>query len=326
MNAERVRVSVGTAAILGLVHCKYRDRPTTAYFMTYTQGKCIANCGFCPQARTSNANPNMLSRVTWPVFSTKQVLESLKTRGNVKRVCIQALNYPQVFEDLLSLISQIRDEVIPVTVSIQPLKSNQITEMRDSGIERIGIPIDAATPKIFEEIKGKGIGGPYEWRKHIQTLDDAVRIFGKRRVSTHLIVGLGETEEEAIKFLQMIVNRDVIPALFAFTPIRGTKLHNRPQPSIDSYRRIQVGSYLIVNNLSTYKKMHFDSEGKLCNFGLSPEQIEKIVERGKPFLTSGCPDCNRPYYNERPKGTPYNYPRPPSFGEIEIIKQELGIE
>lgn len=326
MNAKRVRVSVGTAAILGLVHCKCRDRPTTAYFMTYTQGKCIANCGFCPQARTSNANPNMLSRVIWPVFSTKQVLESLKTRGNVKRVCIQALNYPQVFEDLLSLISQIRDEVIPVTVSIQPLKSNQITEMRDSGIERIGIPIDAATPKIFEEIKGKGIGGPYEWRKHIQTLDDAVRIFGKRRVSTHLIVGLGETEEEAIKFLQTIVNRDVIPALFAFTPIRGTKLHNRPQPSIDSYRRIQVGSYLIVNNLSTYKKMHFDSEGKLCNFGLSPEQIEKNVERGKPFLTSGCPDCNRPYYNERPKGTPYNYPRPPSFGEIEIIKQELGIE
>lgn len=325
MTTRRVRVSVGTAAVLGLVHCKFSDKPTTAYLMTYTQGKCTANCGFCPQARTSNAPPNMLSRVTWPAFSTKEVLKSLKSRNNVKRVCIQALNYPQVFEDLLSLIHQIKDEIIPVSVSIQPLKSNQITEMRDAGIERVSIPIDAATPKIFKEIKGKEIGGPYNWRRHIQTLDYAVKIFGKRRVSTHLIIGLGETEEEAIRFLQMMVNRDVIPALFAFTPIKGTKLQNRPQPAIDSYRRIQIGSYLIANDLSAYSKMQFDSEGRLCDFDLCSERIKEIVESGKPFLTSGCPDCNRPYYNERPRGSPYNYPRPPTFGEIKIIKQELGI-
>ena len=25
-------------------------------------------------------------------------------------------------------------------------------------------------------------------------------------------------------------------------------------------------------------------------------------------LTSGCPGCNRPFYNERPRGPIYNYP------------------
>ena len=31
---------------------------------------------------------------------------------------------------------------------------------------------------------------------------------------------------------------------------------------------------------------------------------------GQAFQTSGCPGCNRPYYNERPGRTMFNYPRP----------------
>ena len=33
------------------------------------------------------------------------------------------------------------------------------------------------------------------------------------------------------------------------------------------------------------------------------------------FETSGCPGCNRPYYNERPGGMLYNYPRPLTAAE-----------
>ncbi len=324
MIPRRIRVSVGTASILGLIHCKYDARPTTAYLMTYARAGCTANCGFCPQAKTSNAKSDMLSRVIWPAFSTTEVLESLKTTIDVKRICIQALNYSHVFEDLISLIDQIGRGTIPISASIQPLKRNQIVELKDAGLERIGIPVDAATPEIFKAVKGKYIEGPYEWRKHIKILDYAVSVFGEKKVSTHLIIGLGETEEEAIDFLQMMIDLEITPGLFAFTPVKGTRLENRTQPAIDAYRRIQIGRYLIANNLSTRQQMLFDSEGKLCDFGLDSKKIVKIVESGKPFLTSGCPDCNRPYYNERPRGSPYNYPRLPSFREIEKIKGELN--
>ncbi|MCW3977503.1 MAG: radical SAM protein, partial [Candidatus Bathyarchaeota archaeon] len=37
--------------------------------------------------------------------------------------------------------------------------------------------------------------------------------------------------------------------------------------------------------------------------------------------TSGCPGCNRPYYNERPGGPLYNYPRQPLPDEIRAIKE-----
>jgi biotin synthase-related radical SAM superfamily protein len=42
-----------------------------------------------------------------------------------------------------------------------------------------------------------------------------------------------------------------------------------------------------------------------------------------PFQTSGCPDCNRPFYNEKPSGPFYNYPRKLEIKEIEKISKEL---
>ncbi len=58
------------------------------------------------------------------------------------------------------------------------------------------------------------------------------------------------------------------------------------------------------------ENMRFDGEGKIVGFGLTKETLEPLIECGVPFRTSGCPDCNRPYYNERPGGVMYNYPRP----------------
>jgi biotin synthase-related radical SAM superfamily protein len=44
--------------------------------------------------------------------------------------------------------------------------------------------------------------------------------------------------------------------------------------------------------------------------------LKEILSSGAAFQTSGCKDCNRPYYNERPSGPLYNYPRPLSQEEI----------
>jgi biotin synthase-related radical SAM superfamily protein len=42
-----------------------------------------------------------------------------------------------------------------------------------------------------------------------------------------------------------------------------------------------------------------------------------------PFLTSGCADCNRPFYNEKPSGPIYNYPRKLTTQEIKVVKCQL---
>ena len=104
-------------------------------------------------------------------------------------------------------------------------------------------------------------------------LTEAVAVFGKGNVSTHVIVGLGETEKEAAQIIQRCVDMSVLPALFAFTPIRGTTLEKNSPPTIESYRRIQLARYLIVKGLARADDMRFDGEGKIEGFGVTKETL-----------------------------------------------------
>jgi len=269
----------------------------------------------------------MLSRVTWPAFPTRQVLQKIKgtTRnGLIKRICIQALNYPTVFDDVLNLVSEIKSVAsLPLSVSCQPFGEEEMKSLAEMGVDRIGIPLDAATKDIFDKIKGSLANGPYTWAKHQEALKIAVKIFGRGKVSTHLIVGLGETENDMVKMIQWCADNSIYPSLFSFTPVPGTALEDGSQPSLDHYRRIQVAHYLVTNGKTRYENMTFNNDGRLIDFGVSKYELVQVIRSGKAFLTSGCPSCNRPYYNERPGGPLYNYPRMPLLEEIEEIEKTL---
>ena len=145
----------------------------------------------------------------------------------------------------------------------------------------------------------------------------------KGKVSTHLLVGLGETEQEMIETIQWCVENGIHPALFSFTPIPGTTLEHNNSPTISHYRRIQLARYLIVQRKTRFEKMNFNEKGCIVDFRVSQAQLENTVRSGKPFLTSGCPNCNRPYYNEKPSGPLYNFPRHPTSQEIREIEQQI---
>ena len=324
---EKVRVSLGSAIALDLLNGRLDAAPTTAYLMTYKDGKCLANCGFCPQARQSRSRADMLSRISWPVFATMQVLSKIEEaaeKGKIRRVCLQALNYPEVFTHLQALVEAIFQRAkIPISVSCQPLNFEDIKRLAVAGAERIGIPIDAATEEVFDKVKGASAKGPYHMRKQLALLEEAVKVFGRRRVTTHLIVGLGETELEMVRMIQKCVDMGVLPALFAFTPVSGTALENWKQPPIQQYRRVQMARYLIFHGLSRFENMIFDIEDRIVSFGVDEKILKQIAYSGEPFLTSGCPDCNRPYYNEKPSGPIYNYPRLLSIEEMRKVVEEL---
>lgn len=326
---EKVRVSLGSAIVLGLLDGKLDAAPTTAYLMTYKDGKCLANCGFCPQARQSRSRADMLSRISWPVFATAEAFsktEMATKNGKIKRVCIQALKYPEVFTHLKAIVETIFQNVkVPISVSCQPLNFENIKCLKEAGAERIGIPIDAATERIFDKVKGPAAGGPYSMKRQIALLEEAVKVFGKGRVSTHLIVGLGETEMEMAHMIQRCVDMGVLPALFAFTPVSGTVLEHCKQPPIHQYRKVQMARYLIFKGLSKFENMIFDGEGRIVSFGVAEQTLKRIIQSGEPFMTSGCPDCNRPYYNEKPSGPIYNYPKVPSMEELQKVAEELKL-
>jgi len=325
----KIRLSIGTAIVLGLAQGRLDVEPTTAYLMTYTQDKCTANCAFCPQAREAKSSAELLSRVTWPIFPTAEVLSALEngfSQGKISRVCIQALNYPEVFAHVEALVKEIKKQAeVPLSVSCQPIGRANIELLAKAGVDRIGVALDAATEWVFNRVKGEGVGGPYRWDLQFRYLAEALEVFGRGKVSTHVVIGLGETEKEATETIQRCMNMGVLPALFSFTPVRGTPLEKKTPPHLEVYRRIQLARYLIVEGLAQASGMQFDGEGRIVGFGLPKDALEEAVNSGEPFRTSGCLSCNRPFYNEKPSGPIYNYARKPSREEIEEIEKQFKL-
>ena len=314
---------MGSALALGLAKGRIDAYPTTAYILTHISGKCSANCSFCPQARESHSSMGMLSRVVWPIYALKETAEAIDASKSVKRVCIQAANYPNVILDILRIVQRIRDSSeISISVSCNPLKREDLLTLRNAGVERVAIPLDAASSEVFQKCKGSDVKGSYKWVDHLEALKNAVAVFGREKVTTHLIVGLGETDLDLTVTMEEMVKLGIMPALFAFTPVRGTLLEAAPAPPVTRYRLMQLMQYYILKNGHHPSEASFSS-GSLAKLGIPEQELSDALSSGTPFLTSGCPDCNRPYYNERPAGPIYNYPRPLTTSELAEVRQQI---
>jgi biotin synthase len=187
-----------------------------------------------------------------------------------------------------------------------------VRQLVEAGADHIGFGLDAACERVYRAVKGG------TWGRSLALIEETARAF-PGRAALHLIAGLGETEQELVERVQWAHDLGVTVGLFAFTPVRGAYLANQPPPPLAAYRRLQAARWLIVHDQIRVEEMAFDGDGKLRKLGAPPPG-------GEAFQTSGCPDCNRPFYNEQPGGPLYNYPRPLTAQEAAGAVQELEIE
>ena len=309
-----INVSIGTASLLGLANAPMEVAPTTAYLML--GGRCLMNCAFCAQARESQANALNLSRVTWPEFELRQVLARLPdavARGAIRRACLQVTVTADSFAQTLEVVGAVKAvSDVPFDVAILPRDTAQVRQLLDAGVDHIGFGLDAACERVFRQVKGGN------WTRSLALIEATGRSFPGRG-AVHLIVGLGETEQEMVERIQWARDLGLEVGLFAFTPVRGTHLAGRRPPALATYRRLQAARWLLVHGRARIEDMTFDAgDHKLVHLGAP------LPAGGEAFRTSGCPDCNRPFYNEQPSGPMYNYPRPLTAGEAEraIIEME----
>ena len=163
-------------------------------------------------------------------------------------------------------------------------------------------------------------------RRYLQT---ALDLFGYPNVGAHLMVGMGETEEQMVSIMNRLWQMGVLNHLFSFFAEEGSRMADRPQPPWSTYLRIQLARYIIEEKLGHSHDMHFDQAGRIIDFGLAPDLLESIIGYGKAFMTGGClgPDgqvaCNRPFGNCLPDVKQWNYPYPPNEEELDLIRQNI---
>lgn len=328
-----VQTSLAGAMCLGLAPGRFhRDAQCGCLniLLTY-RGGCSASCSYCGLAGNRRCDaPETFIRVKWPTYPMDEILSRLESGAHpFRRSCVSMVTHGRALEDACTIIGRLNSDAgMPVSGLLSPtvMKKGDLEKVRDAGADRVGIAIDAATPELFNTHRAGGVGGPHRWEVFMRSLEEAVDVFGAYMVGVHLIVGLGETEEQMVAFIDRANKMKAVTHLFSFFPERGSVLESHPQPSLKQYRHIQLARFLINENIVSHEAMRFSPSGEVMDFGVD---VEPYISLGTPFMTSGCPGndgrmaCNRPFGNERASEPMRNYPFPPEPRDIEIIRDQL---
>ena len=330
-------MSTATAISLGLMQGRmYRGAVNRCVnlLVHYPEG-CSANCAYCGLAkkRPGSYEQKSFIHVDWPVFSMEQIIEAVnRAPSYVQRTCISMITNGKCVKHTLEITRRLkRDSSLPVSILLSPtiLKRDDLLAMKDAGAEKVGIAVDLATPELFDIYRGAGVSGPHKWEKYWEVVRDSLEVFGKPHVGAHLMVGMGETEQEMVSLMQKLRNMGVANHLFSFFPEKGSALAGRPQPPWPTYLRVQLARYLIEEGLSSYERMDFDESGCIVNFGVDVDTLFETIELGTPFMTTGClgPNgrvaCNRPFGNCLPDDKQWNYPYSPNEEELALIQAHI---
>lgn len=334
-SPEYVQISLAAAMALGYRPALFRRNAclTGLNLLVTYHDDCLGRCAYCGLNRQRQVAPEKRTfiRVNWPTCPVNDVIARLnQDGGQLRRVCVGMITHRRAFDDMNTIIRRFRQETgRPISALIAPTlirDLSRLAEVKEAGADMVGVAIDAATPELFARFRGEGVKGPHTWEHYWAALEEAVHIFGRYKVGVHLIVGLGETEQEMIAAIQRAHDLGAHTHLFSFFPEGGTAMDDHPQPSYGQYRRVQLARYIINQEHGRYEQMGFNEAGQVVDFGV---ETAELTQYGEPFLTSGCPGpdgrvaCNRPFGNERAGRPVRNYAFAPEPEDIELIRYQL---
>lgn len=118
----------------------------------------------------------------------------------------------------------------PVGVSIYPTPETP-KRLHDLGVAEVKWNLEAATPELFARMC-PGLDYNAIWK----ALRDSVELFGKGRVYSNVIFGLGETDEELERCIEDLASSGVIPVLRPLNP--SAELASVPRPTAERILRV----------------------------------------------------------------------------------------
>jgi radical SAM protein (TIGR04043 family) len=113
---------------------------------------------------------------------------------------------------------------LPIQVQVEPPRDlTVIAELRAAGATAIGIHVESLDDAVRRRwMPGKSTVplAAYE-----EAWDEAVRVFGRNRVSTYLLIGMGEDPDDLVAGAARLIDRGVYPFVVPMRPMVGTLAH-----------------------------------------------------------------------------------------------------
>jgi radical SAM protein (TIGR04043 family) len=188
-------------------------------------------CGFCgiglslAAGRTiAKKTPEMLAEVAVAAKELDGAVDATLTTGSSvapDRGALYVARCGQAVKEAAGL---------PVEVQFEPPRDlSTIDQVHDMGVDALGIHVESFDPAVLARV------APGKFRTGIETYfrtwEHAVALFGEGRVSTYVILGMGEDPDLTVEMCKRAVDIGVYPFVVPLRPVSGSLMQDVPAPS-----------------------------------------------------------------------------------------------
>ena len=190
---------------------------STIYQKCVYQG-CGEGCKFCAielslenEATIEEKNSKQMSEVIAAAKKEGRCNHMTLTSGTDETIDKGAIRYIELLEGIKENFPK-----LPLHVQIEPLEDiSYIDELKDAGANTIGIHLEVLDQNLRNTVTPGKSRITYE--AYEKNWKHALDVFGKNQVSSYLLTGFGESQEDFISDAEKVISLGIIPYI---TPVR----------------------------------------------------------------------------------------------------------
>lgn len=203
---------------------RYRSRETSCQFCaieeSLTHGRTIAH-----------KTPEQLAEVAKAAVELDGVSQMIMTTGTPKTSDRGAAVLAESARAVKAAVD------LPIQAQCEPPADDHwFQTLKDAGVDALGMHLEAVSDRVREAIMPGKASVPMS--RYMSAFKAAVKVFGSGNVSTYILAGLGDTEDEILNVSEQLIAIGVYPFVVPFVPVAGTPLEHYPMPNPAMLQRV----------------------------------------------------------------------------------------
>jgi biotin synthase-related radical SAM superfamily protein len=184
--------------------------------------RCIFDCKYCPVPKLQGHVKNEEEVLS--------IIDEVLRAGNLKAISLTSgveTSIEGEVERVLKLLPALKKYNVPVGVSVYPTEGCS-RKFYEAGVSEVKYNVETMDRDIFKKVCGN-----LSLDSILDRLKEAVDVFGKNRVFSNFIIGLGESDDSVRDGIETLAKLGVIPVLRPVNPhpLRaGDCFTERPSP------------------------------------------------------------------------------------------------
>lgn len=213
-------------------HC-----PEQAFFNL--DPRCMYHCAYCTSP--------LLENDSFKGFSDEDIVKKVKEAISKQKVVSISLtsgvvgSVDNTVDRFVSCITALRNEFLDIPIGVEPYvtKKRHVEMLKEAGATEIKLNLESPNEEIFRKVCPE-----LDYDEIWDMLEHAVMIFGKGKVSSNIIFGMGESDKEITECFEKLCYMGVVPTVRALRQNSMNKENLKKaigqQPPITSDRVISI--------------------------------------------------------------------------------------